>query len=818
MKMKSKLFTTALLAITLMMITTNAFALGRKDAPKGEGRPAQAGRQPRVRTSARAATGPREITVDILKDNNGNWDSGQGPISYSVNGGAEQTLFSGGATPAKTTFTANIGDTVQVNWAGGNWAFEGQVFAYYSDTPASGISDTGKTLGVIAAGKAVNGDNTVTIFTVTAPGTPNVVVQAGNWQNGIYRIQAQNGVYLQIADADKNGGAALVTGNQSGGDNAQFRVEMHDNKNYTLTAVHSGMLLDVNGDSRDDGAAIIQWNPTGGFNQQWKLAVTNDGYYQIVSASSEKNITIPGNASGNNVAIVQQGDNGSAGQKFRFVFVSALTEVPKLEYKPAGPTRDVTIRFINTWGATDKSKKWSVSLSVNDGEMIPIYTGDTTSTPENLTFPAALGDRIRVIWTPGDREYYQDMLIYYSDTPASGSNDTGKLIGYYNGKTLEHHTSIHFLVTAQGTPITKAAVSSVPVPLPALKTPLTVELTPLPQSEFRFLPVSADTRTRPPTHPQYSDGNMYIKLEVNRNAQLLKIDMASGRHEVLYEGAFFFPFYRSGAVYFSRTNRWQETEFCRLDIAAKTIAVQFTYERNPVSLAVVGNKVFTHQGISSQLELWVRNLDGSGLQKVSVPNKSSFPPIEYNGKLYVANGVGTAEFYEMNMDGTGARKISARHTHNPLTGDFNIQCIANGYIYYDSRDISTGSNHSQEPGHEALFRIKLDGTDWKMFPLGWTIGVERYGGGSDGLNVYTQRISNDTYNPDHLFNGIGVVNRNGTLERFIETKIEPDWEYHYNGYWFSNYLYIDWNNNAAQYGGGTILSMHEQKAWKITVR
>ena len=100
------------------------------------------------------------------------WDSGQGVIKYTINGGEQKTLFTDGNTPAAKSFSAKAGDKVQVIWKGNDYAQEGQVYVYYQDDPATSISDSSRILGSIPAGKAnPEGDNVVASFTVSAANT-----------------------------------------------------------------------------------------------------------------------------------------------------------------------------------------------------------------------------------------------------------------------------------------------------------------------------------------------------------------------------------------------------------------------------------------------------------------------------------------------------------------------------------------------------------------------------------------------------------------------------------------------------------------------
>ncbi len=115
-------------------------------------------------------SGDREITVEVHNPTTSKWDAGQGDIKYTVNGGSDVTLLSGAkgsGTPKKLTFSASAGDKVQIIWTPGKFASEAQVFAYYSDTPASNINDSSRVLGWISVGEATaNVDNAFTTFKV----------------------------------------------------------------------------------------------------------------------------------------------------------------------------------------------------------------------------------------------------------------------------------------------------------------------------------------------------------------------------------------------------------------------------------------------------------------------------------------------------------------------------------------------------------------------------------------------------------------------------------------------------------------------------
>lgn len=96
-------------------------------------------------------------------------DSGQDEIKYTINGGEPKMLFTGGNTPNAKTFSAKVGDKVQVIWSGEDYSQEGQVYVYYQDDPAKSINDSSRILGSIPVGKAkTDGDNVVASFTVSA--------------------------------------------------------------------------------------------------------------------------------------------------------------------------------------------------------------------------------------------------------------------------------------------------------------------------------------------------------------------------------------------------------------------------------------------------------------------------------------------------------------------------------------------------------------------------------------------------------------------------------------------------------------------------
>ena len=164
--------------IMLMLVVTTVMAMGGKESSSPADKV--------VRTPAQAQKASREITVDM---GNGDWDWGQRAIRYSINSEAPITLLVGGEKSVprcKLTFTAHVGDKVQVIWSAGTNTRVAELFVYYSDTPAANINDTDKALGSLYGHQAIGGsgrfpdhelaNNPVATFTVTARGTPNVKI------------------------------------------------------------------------------------------------------------------------------------------------------------------------------------------------------------------------------------------------------------------------------------------------------------------------------------------------------------------------------------------------------------------------------------------------------------------------------------------------------------------------------------------------------------------------------------------------------------------------------------------------------------------
>ena len=93
------------------------------------------------------------------------------PVRVSVNGGPAQVIMSLGPLQTSRTFTASVGDKVQVLWDIDNRSLtESEVYVYYTDTPVRNVRDeAAKLIGSSERKrKFVIGD-----FTVTARGTPN---------------------------------------------------------------------------------------------------------------------------------------------------------------------------------------------------------------------------------------------------------------------------------------------------------------------------------------------------------------------------------------------------------------------------------------------------------------------------------------------------------------------------------------------------------------------------------------------------------------------------------------------------------------------
>ncbi|MCL1813228.1 MAG: formylglycine-generating enzyme family protein [Treponema sp.] len=97
---------------------------------------------------------------------------GHPPVMVKINDGPEQVVVSSGRSPIKRTFTAAIGDKVEVRWLGDDRT--GKVHVYYTDTPAANINDSAKILVVSGGGiydTPIHGR-----FAVTARGTPNSII------------------------------------------------------------------------------------------------------------------------------------------------------------------------------------------------------------------------------------------------------------------------------------------------------------------------------------------------------------------------------------------------------------------------------------------------------------------------------------------------------------------------------------------------------------------------------------------------------------------------------------------------------------------
>ena len=102
-----------------------------------------------------------------------------GVVWVKINGGPEQVVLSMGRSPLKRSFSAAIGDKVEVLWMGGadHLGVE-EVFVYYADTPARNPEDNANILARAHSGSLkLSYQNAASFgtFTVTARGTPNSI-------------------------------------------------------------------------------------------------------------------------------------------------------------------------------------------------------------------------------------------------------------------------------------------------------------------------------------------------------------------------------------------------------------------------------------------------------------------------------------------------------------------------------------------------------------------------------------------------------------------------------------------------------------------
>lgn len=85
-------------------------------------------------------------------------------------------------------------------------------------------------------------------------------------------INAQGGLCLDVADANKQAGQKTVLTPCNGGESQRFSLEGKGDGYYALRYKHSGLCLDVAGASAVNGAALLQWYCASGDNQRFRFA------------------------------------------------------------------------------------------------------------------------------------------------------------------------------------------------------------------------------------------------------------------------------------------------------------------------------------------------------------------------------------------------------------------------------------------------------------------------------------------------------------------------------------------------------------------
>lgn len=115
--------------------------------------------------------------------------------------------------------------------------------------------------------------------------------------------------------------------------NQQFRLAFQPAlRDYTITAVHSGLALDVDAASQRDGAPLLQYRAHGRPNQHFRLEAASADEYSIVAVHSAKalDVSFPprpviaadGETIPPDLVVRQQTRTGGPSQRFRFIPVS----------------------------------------------------------------------------------------------------------------------------------------------------------------------------------------------------------------------------------------------------------------------------------------------------------------------------------------------------------------------------------------------------------------------------------------------------------------------------------------------------------------
>lgn len=348
-------------------------------------------------------------------------------------------------------------------------------------------------------------------------------------------------------------------------------------------------------------------------------------------------------------------------------------------------------------GAADKNLRYLVegdeiqtihygtSISGKDDELIAVPVDTIIVTPETTFAEIELGDGMFI------------MMYYMTDSQGNTAFSSAATFEIKDGQ------------------ITTSVTDEVPNATPAA--PATTK----PTATAPVTPTSG----APTNYAKFTDGNSYVAKDMR---YIIKINSAFSDYEVLYEISpqegyiVNQPQYLNNSLFFE-TFFWDTStsNIIRLDLATgkMTNVIKNKSSSELATWCVLSNNKILYRSFidSNTSNIWMCDLDGSNLKKTSASGSSIGDKIlEYNGKIYMTDGGEggwsfKANFYSMNMDGTGFQKLFSV-THNWCSA-YYLDCIQDGYLYY----LATTTKDKPD-SQDGNYKIKLDGTGQTMLLRG----------------------------------------------------------------------------------------------------
>jgi hypothetical protein len=449
----------------------------------------------------------RRVIVEVQSITRG-WGVAQGNFSYRINNGAQRSLYDGTAyqmgTPHLLSFPAAVGDRVEVIWQAGGYAHEGLVFVYYEDAPATGVTDTGRVLGAVTGSQTTNNrNNTLASFTVTraaaAPGAYPSANPAGDF------TYTETALAVTVTGYNKTGGSVVIP----------QRIN-----NKLVTAIGDGAFsqkqltgVTIPGSVRIIGGSAFRNNrlmgsltiPDGvisieqyAFADNQLTSVTLPNTLTTVESRAFTDNQMMSITIGAGVRVVGDeltGDdifkrlyldsNRQAGTCHRPTATGTVWTRYAVGAAPAAAPAVASTRGVTPTGTiavapygiitvelqNPSTNRWDsgqgdILCRINGGALASLYTGASVSTPMKLAFNANAGDRVEIFLRGGSWAREAQVLVYYSNAPASGISDTARILGSIargQARDDSDNTVVSFTVTAAGAvPSATAAMSPAP--------------------------------------------------------------------------------------------------------------------------------------------------------------------------------------------------------------------------------------------------------------------------------------------------------------------------------------------------------------------